>query len=542
MGASLTPPARSVRRWLAAGLIALLGAAGVTLGAATAAGHRPGASAATGRPGASAATGRLPTAARRAGPNLLADATAGRWQRWTVRPPQAATIRPAALGLGLQAAGNHPWSVWSGSPAGGLVPVTPGALVRASASAAAPGPPLRADAILAFYDAAGSLLTTVWGASAALAASPTALPGALGLAPPGTSGVALGVAFYTPVVGQQLQVAGATVRAGPPPDPPPVAGPLHVVGNHILDARGRVFVPRGVNLTGFEMSPDPSGIDATLIRQIRGWGATMVRVAVGEQYWLAQSCQYAPGYRQRIDQVVRWITAAGMVALLDLHATTAGGVCGTAGPQPMADAAFALTFWRQVAARYRSNPLVAFDLFNEPQDISSRVWLSGGTVHSWGRSWPAAGMQQLYDAVRGAGARNLVVVSGVDWANRLPQHLVAGDNIAYGVHAYTCQAAPPPRCTSPNPDDPLPILSGWVAPGATVPVVVSEFGWPSGSQGRYLQAVITTAQRHGWGWLAYTVTGTNRGPFQLVAAQIAGGPAEPSAAGMVVLRALASAP
>ena len=515
------------------GLTALLATAGVTLGAATVATqHRD----------AATTTGRSPTVGVRPGPNLLADASGGRWQRWAVQPFQAARLAPAASGLWLRATGSQPWSLWSGTPAGGLVSVTPGALVSASASVAAPGPPVRADAVLAFYDSAGSLLTTVWGAGAALSATSTALPQALGLAPPGTSGVALGIAFYTPVAGQQLQVTGAAVRAGPPPDPPPVVGPLRVVGNHIVDALGQIFVPRGINLTGFEMSPDPPGIDAELIGQIRGWGATMVRVAVGEQYWLAQSCQYAPGYRQRIDQVVRWITAAGMVALLDLHATTAGGACGTAGPQPMADAAFAPIFWRQVAARYRSNPLVAFDLFNEPQDISSRVWLSGGTVRSWGRSWTAAGMQQLYDAVRAAGARNLVVVSGDDWANRLPQHLVAGDNIAYGVHAYTCQTAPPPRCTSPDPDDPLPILSGWVAPGATVPVVVTEFGWPSGSQGRYLQAVITTAERHGWGWLAYTVTGTNQGPFQLVAAQIAGGPAEPSAAGMVVLGALASAP
>ena len=69
----------------------------------------------------------------------------------------------------------------------------------------------------------------------------------------------------------------------------------------------------------------------------------------------------------------------------------------------MADSPGAITFWQEVATRYKDNPLVAFDLFNEPH-VPQSVWLDGGTLRPpTGRPSHAAGMQQLYDAVRGTG-------------------------------------------------------------------------------------------------------------------------------------------
>ena len=73
----------------------------------------------------------------------------------------------------------------------------------------------------------------------------------------------------------------------------------------------------------------------------------------------------------------------------------------------MADEAQSPTFWSQVAAHYGNpkspeyNPLVAFDLYNEPEGISQSIWLNGGeTTDTYtGVSYDAAGMQQLYNSV-----------------------------------------------------------------------------------------------------------------------------------------------
>jgi hypothetical protein len=60
-------------------------------------------------------------------------------------------------------------------------------------------------------------------------------------------------------------------------------------------------------------------------------------------------------------------------------------------------------------------------------------------VDSDGVAWQAAGMQQLYDAIRGQGALNLVFVSGNDWASTPPpaSSLVQGFNLVYAAHEYT---------------------------------------------------------------------------------------------------------
>ena len=72
-----------------------------------------------------------------------------------------------------------------------------------------------------------------------------------------------------------------------------------------------------------------------------------------------------------------------------------------------------VTFWSEVAARYKDDGRVLFELYNEPHDVT---WTSGRTAARPASGWEAVGMQQLYDAVRAAGAENLVIIGGLDWA------------------------------------------------------------------------------------------------------------------------------
>jgi hypothetical protein len=106
-------------------------------------------------------------------------------------------------------------------------------------------------------------------------------------------------------------------------------------------------------------------------------------------------------------------------------------------------------FWKDIATRYKNQPNAIFGLYNEPHDIPWSVWRDGGSVtEKPGRRetnqpptiYEAAGLQKLYDTVRGAGAANVVTVSGVDWGydlrGVLQGHAISGTNIVYETHPY----------------------------------------------------------------------------------------------------------
>ena len=290
-----------------------------------------------------------------------------------------------------------------------------------------------------------------------------------------------------------------------------IVGPLRTSGNKILDGNGNPIIFRGVVIARMNSNPaiDVSPLSEASFDAMLRWRVNQVRVSLGQQYWLSNECQYTPSYATNVDTIVNRITSRGMAVMLSLGRVTRK-TCGKADNARMADQA-SLEFWRQVAERYRSNPLVTFDLFNEPHDITWDVWKWGGTITDKTITYQAAGMQQMYDAVRSTGAQNLVYVSGNHWASKDPfdGYFLSGYNIVYGKHAYTCTVNPPPNCNKDNPFDPAPPgrrLSAWVDTIATHPVQITEFGWPSETDGTYNTNVITWAEDHGIGWGAFSWT------------------------------------
>jgi hypothetical protein len=276
----------------------------------------------------------------------------------------------------------------------------------------------------------------------------------------------------------------------------PTAPTATTRGTRTYDAAGAPFTMRGVNRTGLEHSSTGFYLNDADASAMRQWGANTVRIQLNQNYWLPTSCYYDLGYAARVDGQVASVTSKGMVALLDLHRSSVGFDCKVDGQQKLPDTR-SLDFWRSVAARYKDNPLVAFDLYNEPHDVPVAVWRDGGTItERWGQ-WAAVGMQQLYDTVRAAGATNLVVVSGLMWGLDLNVALAApldGYGIVYSAHAY-CEGCADGALT--------PGLDGYVLnAAATWPVVVGEFGdtQPTGS---YSRNFIAWAEAHGVGWLAY---------------------------------------
>ena len=189
-----------------------------------------------------------------------------------------------------------------------------------------------------------------------------------------------------------------------------------------IDGTPHTFV--GVDRPSLEWSPGGAGISAADFQMMAGWGANVVRIALNQDFWLSGAALHDPSYRLTVDQAVKWAEAAGLDVILDLHWSDAGDLTVTStasqGPgnsqqQPMADVNF-IQFWKEVADAYKGDGRVIFELYNEPHGIGWDVWLNGGLAGKY----TAAGMQQLYDAVRGTGANNVVIAGGLDWAYDSP--------------------------------------------------------------------------------------------------------------------------
>src|SRR5207253_3149417 len=84
-------------------------------------------------------------------------------------------------------------------------------------------------------------------------------------------------------------------------------------------------------------------------------------------------------------------------------------------------------------------------------------------------------------------------------------------------------------CAAAAPFDPSPILSNYVTAGQTVPVMVTEFGWPSKTDGTYIANVISFAEAQGWGWSVFAWDGKTGGQFDLLSSIGPGKGYEPNA-------------
>ncbi len=252
---------------------------------------------------------------------------------------------------------------------------------------------------------------------------------------------------------------------------------VKVVGNELVDGAGQPMRLIGVDRSGTEYAcvqgwgifDGPS--DAASIAAIASWHADAVRIPLNEDCWLGingvEPAYSGANYQLAIESYVQALNAAGMVAILDLHWNAPGATLAT-GQQVMADADHSPAFWSSVAAAFRSDPGVVFDLYNEPHDISWSCWLNGCTTSA---GWKAAGMQQLLDAVRSAGATQPVMVAGLSWAGDLsgwlanepvdPQH-----QLVASAHIYNFSSCNTTSCWQQT-----------IAPvAASVPVVTGEIG------------------------------------------------------------------
>lgn len=282
---------------------------------------------------------------------------------------------------------------------------------------------------------------------------------------------------------------------------------LKVVGTHVVDGKGERVRLRGVNAAALEWSSTGEGHIVQTVRvAIDDWHVNHVRLPLAQDRWFGKAPDQKDGgtaYRDLVKQVVDLCAGRGCYIILDLHWSDAGEWGQEIGQHVMPDRN-SLAFWKEVAATYRDHPAVLFDLYNEPHDVSWDVWRDGGRVSEktkdgHKREYEAVGMQAMLDAVRSTGAKNVVVVGGLDWSYDMTGFLKGyrlddrgGHGLLYANHSYPFKG-----------DSVEKWLAKMEAATKVLPVIVSEFGPPGTKEEPWLRQVLRILEDHQWDWTAW---------------------------------------
>jgi hypothetical protein len=285
----------------------------------------------------------------------------------------------------------------------------------------------------------------------------------------------------------------------------PAAAPPGIVvsGGRLVTSWGAPLRVAGVNRSGSEYAcaqgwglfDGPT--DSAAISAITSWGVNAVRIPLNEDCWLGingvNPAYAGANYQSAIRAFVNRLHAARLDVILDLHWGAPGTQLALAQEQAP-DADHSPAFWSSVASKYKGVSGVAFDLFNEPHDISWSCWLSGCTTPG---GWHATGEQQLINAVRAAGANQPVIVEGLSWGGDLSGWLAneptdPAHQLAAGWHIYNFSGCNTTTC-----------WNSTVAPVAQhVPVLASEVG-ENDCAGGFLNTLLPWADSHHVGFIAW---------------------------------------
>lgn len=191
------------------------------------------------------------------------------------------------------------------------------------------------------------------------------------------------------------------------PPPPPGSGKFSfgkdTAGNTVFLQDAKVWTPLGVNV------PGPNGYwgggftpmgKANRLKQ--SWGWNFIRLF--EQSAAGGECSACPSAHNSytIQQVVDEYTAAGFVVMIDWHQYDFGRVYGPTQTAEM------ISVWTNWANQFKNNPLVWFELANEPESSYGVGGIRDDNA-CYDRWYNA--FAPVVKAIRATGATNMIVVN-----------------------------------------------------------------------------------------------------------------------------------
>jgi endoglucanase len=246
--------------------------------------------------------------------------------------------------------------------------------------------------------------------------------------------------------------------------------PLATLGSRIVDGgTGTPVRLVGVNRSGLEyVDPGPGGLafldaasmSADEMDAITGvWQARIIRLPFNQDFvFNGRRGLPAEDYLAAIDQMIAWAAARGAYTLLDLQWLDATRVFGTNGDMsfnrvPALPEPPTLDLWDLLATRYRDEPAVLFDLFNEPHspmaDDANPLYVIGPNGDPFLTNARTVSMREwqpwarrLIDVIRALHPGALIFVAGIAWAYDLRGMPLTDAldvplaNIVYSTHVY----------------------------------------------------------------------------------------------------------
>ncbi|MDD4689697.1 MAG: cellulase family glycosylhydrolase [Eubacteriales bacterium] len=152
----------------------------------------------------------------------------------------------------------------------------------------------------------------------------------------------------------------------------------------------------GLNVDSLEFS---SGwqMHKTMMEALDNWHSNIIRLPITHSSWGDEK------YRKTVDDMINMASARGKYIIIDLHKYEYIKQDN-------------LDFWVEFANLYKNNPTVLFGLLNEPHTISWEEWRNGGKkLQKDGSYTKMIGHQQLVEAIRDTGAKNILLAGGLDW-------------------------------------------------------------------------------------------------------------------------------
>ena len=263
-----------------------------------------------------------------------------------------------------------------------------------------------------------------------------------------------------------------------------------VQGNIIVDGYGNPLILKGAHIQSvldrfhqYATTADWLAYrhlnSATFDVMVNDWHMNTVRIATSDYAWQKWPYGGPTAYMQTLQSIVAQANQAGLYVVLSMHEDLAGGLptgqkepTGWALPTP-----FAVTYWQAVATTFKNNPMVMFDIYNEPHvnetalkldEPGWNIWMHGGTITyttpgGVTKNYTFAGMQDLIYAIRGQGANQIIIAEAPEnsfmnfesdcinlgmaaHCNFLQDPAnTANPNIMYSVHEYFVPIGKTPR-------------------------------------------------------------------------------------------------
>jgi hypothetical protein len=157
------------------------------------------------------------------------------------------------------------------------------------------------------------------------------------------------------------------------------------------------------------------------------FGAQLIRLTISQPGLDPQSAIYSPSYRDEVLNAIKQARASGFVVIPNMDSQAENGVPNL----PCMPDDSTKRAWRTIAPSVMNDAGVMFELFNEPcranWDQARKEW--------------AGEMQGLIDMFRSMGARNILLLDGLGYAQStndlfLLVHDSIPDRLALAVHPY----------------------------------------------------------------------------------------------------------